>query len=41
MLVLGAISANDELMQCLTIGLHSLIPQAFGIVTFILFLRFP
>ena len=40
-LVLGARTANEELLQGSTIGLQALIAQAFGIVTFILFLRLP
>lgn len=40
-LVLGARTASEELVQGSTIGLQALIAQAFGIITFVLFLRLP
>ncbi len=40
-LVFGARTASDELIQGSTIGLQALIAQAFGIITFVLFLRLP
>lgn len=40
-LVLGARTASQELLQGSTIGLQALIAQAFGIITFVLFLRLP
>ena len=40
-LVLGARTASEELLQGSTIGLQALIAQTFGILSFVLFLRLP
>jgi len=40
-LVLGASSANEELVRGSVLGVQALVAQAFGILSFILFLRLP